>query len=197
MKKRIAVFASGGGTDLQSVIDAVRQGEIEAEIAVVIGSKAGIYALERARLAGIETAVFDKRDFENLDAMYEALIAFLQKRGVDLIVLAGYLTILTPNIVRAFERKIINIHPSLIPKYCGIGFYGMRVHEAVIAGGETESGCTVHYVDEGADTGAIIAQTKVPVYPDDTPETLQKRVLEAEHRLLPQTVKRICKGELQ
>ncbi|HIU99898.1 MAG TPA: phosphoribosylglycinamide formyltransferase [Candidatus Stercoripulliclostridium merdipullorum] len=197
MKKRIAVFASGGGTDLQSVIDAVRQGEIEAEIAVVIGSKAGIYALERARLAGIETAVFDKRDFENLDAMYEALIVFLQKRGVDLIVLAGYLTILTPNIVRAFERKIINIHPSLIPKYCGIGFYGMRVHEAVIAGGETESGCTVHYVDEGADTGAIIAQTKVPVYPDDTPETLQKRVLEAEHRLLPQTVKRICKGELQ
>lgn len=197
MKKRIAVFASGGGTDLQSVIDAVRQGEIEAEIAVVIGSKAGIYALERARLAGIETAVFDKRDFENLDAMYEALIVFLQKRGVDLIVLAGYLTILTPNIVRAFERKIINIHPSLIPKYCGIGFYGMRVHEAVIAGGETESGCTVHYVDEGADTGAIIAQTKVSVYPDDTPETLQKRVLEAEHRLLPQTVKRICKGELQ
>lgn len=197
MKKRIAVFTSGGGTDLQSVIDAVRQGEIEAEIAVVIGSKAGIYALERARLAGIETAVFDKRDFENLDAMYEALIVFLQKRGVDLIVLAGYLTILTPNIVRAFERKIINIHPSLIPKYCGIGFYGMRVHEAVIAGGETESGCTVHYVDEGADTGAIIAQTKVPVYPDDTPETLQKRVLEAEHRLLPQTVKRICKGELQ
>lgn len=197
MKKRIAVFASGGGTDLQSVIDAVRQGEIEAEIAVVIGSKAGIYALERARLAGIETAVFDKRDFENLDAMYEALIVFLQKRRVDLIVLAGYLTILTPNIVRAFERKIINIHPSLIPKYCGIGFYGMRVHEAVIAGGETESGCTVHYVDEGADTGAIIAQTKVPVYPDDTPETLQKRVLEAEHRLLPQTVKRICKGELQ
>lgn len=197
MKKRIAVFASGGGTDLQSVIDAVRQGEIEAEIAVVIGSKAGIYALERARLAGIETAVFDKRDFEDLDAMYEALIVFLQKRGVDLIVLAGYLTILTPNIVRAFERKIINIHPSLIPKYCGIGFYGMRVHEAVIAGGETESGCTVHYVDEGADTGAIIAQTKVPVYPDDTPETLQKRVLEAEHRLLPQTVKRICKGELQ
>ena len=197
MKKRIAVFASGGGTDLQSVIDAVRQGEIEAEIAVVIGSKAGIYALERARLAGIETAVFDKRDFENLDAMYEALIVFLQKRGVDLIVLAGYLTILTPNIVRAFERKIINIHPSLIPKYCGIGFYGMRVHEAVIAGGETESGCTVHYVDEGADTGAIIAQTKVPVYPDDTPETLQKRVLEAEHRLLPQTVKRICKGEMQ
>ena len=197
MKKRIAVFASGGGTDLQSVIDAVRQGEIEAEIAVVIGSKAGIYALERARLAGIETAVFDKRDFENLDAMYEALIVFLQKRGVDLIVLAGYLTILTPNIVRAFERKIINIHPSLIPKYCGIGFYGMRVHEAVIAGGETESGCTVHYVDEGADTGAIIAQTKVPVYPDDTPETLQKRVLEAEHRLLPQTVKRMCKGELQ
>lgn len=197
MKKRIAVFASGGGTDLQSVIDAVRQGEIEAEIAVVIGSKAGIYALERARLAGIETAVFDKRDFEDLDAMYEALIVFLQKRGVDLIVLAGYLTILTPNIVRAFERKIINIHPSLIPKYCGIGFYGMRVHEAVIAGGETESGCTVHYVDEGADTGAIIAQTKVSVYPDDTPETLQKRVLEAEHRLLPQTVKRICKGELQ
>lgn len=190
--KKIAVFASGGGTDLQSIIDAVESGYISnAKISVVIGSKEGIYALERAKKANIETAVFNKNDFDNLSVMYEEVIGFLKEREIDMIVLAGYLTILTKNIVHAYEGRIINIHPSLIPAYCGDGFYGMRVHRAVVENKEKFSGCTVHYVDEGTDTGKIIAQVKVPVLSDDTAETLAARVLEAEHKLLPETIKKL------
>lgn len=189
--KRIAVFVSGNGSDLQSIIDAVKSGALKAEIAVVVGSKAGIYALERAKEANIPTAVFSKGDFKNAEEMYEELISFLKSAGVEYIVLAGYLSILTPNIVKAYERRIINIHPSLIPAYCGDGFYGMRVHRAVIENGERYSGATVHYVDEGTDTGEIIAQVKVEVRRDDTPESLASRVLEAEHELLPSTLIKI------
>jgi len=191
--KKIAVFASGSGSDFQSVIDGIKSGYIEnGVIDILIASKPDIYAIRRAEDNGIDYRVFSKHDYQSLEKMYEEIIALLKERGIDLIVLAGYLTILTMNIVKAFERKIINIHPSLIPKYCGAGYYGMKVHEAVLKGHETESGATVHYVDEGTDTGDIILQRKVPVYSDDTPETLQKRVLELEHILLPEAVKLIC-----
>lgn len=189
--KKIAVFVSGGGTDLQSIIDAAEGKRLDAEIALVVGSKEGIYALERAKRAGIPTAVFRKKDYSDAEEMFESIIGLLREKGVEFIVLAGYLSILTPNIVRAFEKRIINIHPSLIPAYCGDGFYGMRVHEAVVANGEKFTGATVHYVDEGTDTGEIIAQVRVPVYETDTPETVAARVLEAEHILLPETLIKI------
>ncbi len=191
--KRLCVFASGSGSDFQSIIDGVASGLIDGKIELLVASKPDIYAIERAKAAGIEYVVFNKNDYESTVKMYDVLVPLLNEKRIDLIILAGYLTVLTPNIVSAFKNKIINIHPSLIPKYCGDGFYGMRVHRAVIAGGEKESGATVHYVDEGTDTGAIIAQEKVPVLDGDTPESLQARVLELEHKLLPKTVAKLCK----
>jgi phosphoribosylglycinamide formyltransferase-1 len=194
--KRIAVFVSGGGSNLQSLIDGVNSGEIKAEMAAVIASSSKIFAVERAKIHNIPCFVMRKRDFSSLDAMYDEIIAILKERNVDLVVLAGYLTILTPNIIEAFRGRIINIHPSLIPKYCGMGFYGLKVHEAVVAAGEKESGATVHFVDEGADTGKIIRQERVPVYPSDTAETLAARVLEVEHRILRETVKQLVEADL-
>ncbi len=191
--KRLCVFASGSGSDFQSIIDGVKSGTINASIELLVASKPDIYAIERAKAAGIEVAVFQKANYASTEQMYDEMIPFLKAKDIDLIVLAGYLTVLTPNIVNAFKNKIINIHPSLIPAYCGDGFYGMRVHRAVIAGKEKQSGATVHYVDEGTDTGKIIAQKTVPVYEDDTPETLQARVLELEHKLLPETVAMLCR----
>lgn len=193
--KNIAVFVSGGGTDMQSVIDAIESGRLKAKIALIVASKDGIFAIERAKTHKIPYLVFNKKDYPSLSDMYLEIIKSLKAYSVGLIVLAGYLNILSPNIVEAFRGKIINIHPSLIPKYSGKGFYGMKVHEAVIANKEKFSGATVHYVDEGADTGEIIAQEIVPVYETDTPETLQKRVLEAEHRLLPETIIKIIGEE--
>ncbi|MBR6750814.1 MAG: phosphoribosylglycinamide formyltransferase [Clostridia bacterium] len=189
--KKIAVFVSGGGTDLQSIIDAVKSGDLKVEIALVIASKAGIFAIKRAEEAGIPVSVYEKKNYETIEEMYDELIDELNEKGVEFIVLAGYLTILTSNIINAFRRKIVNIHPALLPKFGGHGYYGMRVHKEVILAGETESGATVHYVDEGTDTGEIISQIKVPVYPYDTPETLQARVLEKEHELLPNTLKKL------
>ncbi len=191
MKKRIAVFVSGGGTDLQSIIDSIEAGELNAEIVTVIAGKKDIYAIERAKKHGIEHRTYLKKDYPSLSDMYFEIMKYLREKRVEFIVLAGYLNILTPNIVKAYEKKIINIHPSLIPKFCGKGFYGIKVHEAVIAAKETKSGATVHYVDEGTDTGEIIARCEVDVLKDDTPETLQKRVLEAEHKLLPETLKKL------
>ena len=191
--KRLCVFASGSGSDFQSVIDGVKSGLIDGKIELLVASKPDIYAVARAEAAGIPYVVFRKSDYPSAESMYEALIPQLKDRGIDLIVLAGYLTVLTPNIVSAFRGRIINIHPSLIPAYCGDGYYGMRVHRAGIENGEKFSGATVHYVDEGTDTGEIIAQERVPVYESDTPETLQARVLELEHRLLPETVARLCR----
>lgn len=191
--KRLCVFASGSGSDFQSVIDGVNSGLIDGKIELLVASKPDIYAIERAKRAGIEYTVFAKADYPSAEKMYEALIPVLENKKIDLIILAGYLTVLTPNIISAFRGRIINIHPSLIPKYCGDGFYGMRVHRAVIAAGEKISGATVHYVDEGTDTGEIIAQRTVPVLEGDTPEDLQARVLELEHTLLPETVAKLCK----
>ncbi len=175
-KVKVAVLVSGGGTNLQALIDKEKDGSIpEGEIIMVISSKEGAFALERAEKAGIKTAVA----FSQREVMKE-----LDSCGAEIVVLAGYMKLLSPEIIEKYRNRIINIHPSLIPKYCGKGFYGIRVHRAVIAGGEKESGATVHYVDEGVDTGEIILQEKVPVKPSDTPEELAARVLETEHGIL-------------
>lgn len=191
--KNIAVFVSGGGTDMQSVIDSVKDGKINGKVTLVVSNKNGVYALERAKKENIESKVFTVKEYGSIEKRDEAILEKLLEKNIDLVVLAGYLSIVSPVIIDKYRDRIINIHPSLIPKYCGMGFYGLRVHEAVINGKETESGCTVHYVDEGADTGKIIKQVKVPVLENDTPETLQERVLEQEHILLPEIVAKLCK----
>ncbi len=196
--KNIAVMVSGGGTDLQSVIDNIENGYIDnARIVLVISSKSDAYALERAKKHGINSIYIGKGNYEDPGKRTKAVIKALRAVKADLVVLAGYMSVLDSTIIEAFRNKIINIHPSLIPKYCGKGFYGSRVHEAVIAGKEKESGATVHFVDEGVDTGEIILQESVPVLSDDTPETLASRVLELEHRLLPEAVKMFCDDELE
>lgn len=180
-RTKVAVLVSGGGTNLQALIDKVADGQLsEVELVKVISSKEGAFALERAAKAGIPTAVAK----EQADVLRE-----LSESGAELIVLAGYMKVLSAEIIKNYRNRIINIHPSLIPKYCGKGFYGIRVHQAVIAGGETESGATVHYVDEGVDTGEIILQRKAPVKPGDTPEDLAARVLEVEHVILAEGLK--------
>lgn len=194
MLKKLAVFVSGSGSNLQSLIDAQNSGYIDnAKIKLVIASKPDIFALERAKKENIEALVFEKNKFENIDVMFLEIIKELKQRQIDYIVLAGYLTILPKIIITEYESKIINIHPSLIPAYCGDGFYGMRIHNAVIEAKEKRSGATVHFVDEGVDTGNIIMQEEVEVYENDTPETLQKRVLELEHKLLPKAIKYLTK----
>lgn len=193
MQVKVAVFASGSGSNFQAIIDDINSGNIpNAKIDILIASKDNIYAINRAKQNNIEYKIFNKSNYSSLELMYEDIIALLKERGVDMIVLAGYLTILTPNIITAYRNQIVNIHPSLIPKYCGMGYYGIKVHEAVIEANEKESGATVHFVDEGADTGEIILQEKVSVMPDDTALTLQKRVLELEHKLLPKAVSLLC-----
>jgi phosphoribosylglycinamide formyltransferase-1 len=189
--KKIAVFVSGSGTNLQNIIDAIEKKEINAKIALVVASKQGIFAIERAKNANIPVSIYDKGNYENLSLMYADLIDELKEKGVEYIVLAGYLTILTPNIINAYRQKIINIHPSLLPKFGGKGYYGLKVHKAVIEAKEEVSGATVHFVDEEIDTGDIIAQVKVPVYEYDTPEMLQARVLKEEHKLYIKALKKV------
>ncbi len=193
--KRIAVFASGGGTDFQSVID-VNEKEKFCEIACLIASKEGIGALDRAKKHGIKTAVFSKAAYPDLNALYSELTYLLNINRVDYIVLAGWLKIIPESFIKAFEDRIINIHPSLIPAFCGAGMYGLNVHKAVLEFGAKVSGCTVHFVNEVPDGGAIIAQTAVEVKSDDTPESLQSRILEKEHELLPYCVKKLCEGKI-
>lgn len=181
-KTKVAVLVSGGGTNLQALIDKVSGGELpQVELVKVISSRDDAFALQRAADAGIETAVAKEQS---------AVLQELEDSGAEMIVLAGYMKVLSPEITERYRNRIINIHPSLIPKYCGRGFYGIRVHRAVIEGGETESGATVHYVDEGVDTGKIIIQEKVPVLKGDTPEELAARVLETEHRILAEGLKK-------
>lgn len=175
-RTKVAVLVSGGGTNLQALIDKVADGQLaDVELVKVISSRPDAYALERAAKAGIATAVAKEQS---------DVLAELKASGAEIVVLAGYMRVLSPEIIENYRNRIINIHPSLIPKYCGKGFYGLRVHKAVIEGGEKESGATVHYVDEGVDTGSIILQEKVPVLEGDTPETLAARVLETEHEIL-------------
>ncbi|HHU43552.1 MAG: phosphoribosylglycinamide formyltransferase [Bacillota bacterium] len=194
--KNIAVFVSGSGTNLQAIIDSIKLGQIKnARISLVVASKEGIYALERAKRENIPALIYKKANYPSLDKMFEEITIELEKRQIDLIVLAGYLLILTPNIVKRYRNRIINIHPSLIPKYSGDGFYGMKVHKAVIENKEEYSGATVHFVDEGTDTGEIILQERVKVYENDTPETLAERVLELEHKLYAKAINKIINGD--
>lgn len=194
--KRLAVMVSGGGTDLQSVINGVQSGKIPAEIAVVISSKPGVYALERAKKAGIPGVVICKKDYADEQAFFDANLGALREYGAEGVVLAGYLSILGRQMIEAYPNKIINIHPSLIPSFCGKGYYGLRVHQAVLDYGAKVSGATVHFVDEGADTGPIILQQAVSVLPEDTAESLQQRILEVEHEILPEAVALFCADRL-
>ena len=190
---KIAVLVSGGGTDLQSIIDAVEAGELNCKIEMVIGSKDGIYALERAKKHNIKTCVISKKEFgcETSNRILEVV------KDVDLIVLAGYLSILEGEILKVFKNRIINIHPSLIPAFCGDKMYGEYVHKAAIEKGVKYSGCTVHFVNNEVDGGAIILQEVVPVYFEDDAETLQKRILEKEHIILPKALGLIADGKLE
>lgn len=193
--KKVAVFASGGGTDFQSVIDANEENPF-CEIACLVASKEGIGAIERAKKHGIPFVVYAKKDYSSLEELYASLGDFLERAGVEYIVLAGYLTILTESFVKRFEDKIINIHPSLIPAFCGKGFYGLKVHRAVIEYGAKLSGCTVHFVNAEPDGGAILMQEAVAVLPTDTPEQLQERILQVEHRMLPRAVRALVEGRV-
>ena len=194
----IAVLVSGGGTNLQALIDAEKAGKIEnGRISVVVASKPGVYALERAKNAGIEGVVLARKDFESVDDYSAALEKLLKEKKTDLIVLAGFMTITNAAFTKAFENRIINVHPALIPSFCGKGYYGLHVHEAALARGVKVSGATVHFVNEVCDGGQIILQKAVPVEPGDTPETLQRRIMEqAEWQLLPEAVSLFCAGRL-
>ena len=193
---RAAILVSGGGTNLQAIIDAKNAGKIpSAELALVLASNDKAYALERAANAGIPSEVLRKAKGEDPTLYGERLLEVLRKHSIDLVVLAGFLTILPENVIRAYDHRILNVHPSLIPSFCGDGFYGLRVHEAALAKGVKVTGATIHFVNEITDGGDIIAQKAVEVLPDDTPETLQKRVMvEAEWVLLPQAVETVAKA---
>ena len=191
---RIAVLVSGGGSNLQAILDAIDSGKLDfARVELVISSNREAYALKRAENRGIPTMVIDGRDWPDPRERDDRLLEVLEEWNPDLIVLAGYMKILPESIVARFPRRIINIHPSLIPRFCGEGFYGMRVHRAVLEAGETTSGATVHYVDEGVDTGEVLLQERVPVLRGDTPESLAARVLETEHRILPEVIGRLSR----
>ena len=194
---RAAVLVSGGGTNLQAIIDAKRAGKIpSAELALVVASNASAYALTRAENAGIAHAVLRKEKGEAPADYGERLLTLLRENTIDVVVLAGFLTILPENVIRAYDHRILNIHPSLIPSFCGDGFYGLHVHEAALKRGVKVTGATVHFVNEITDGGDIIAQKAVEVLPGDTPETLQRRVMEqAEWILLPQALEQVA-GEI-
>ena len=196
---KIAVMVSGGGTNLQALIDAERRGEVKnGELSAVISSNADAYALERANRAFIPSYVLRRRDFDSTDAYGDALAEMLGQLDIGLVVLAGFMTVLSPDFCRRFEGRIINIHPSLIPSFCGPSFYGLHVHEAALAKGVKVTGATVHFVSEVVDGGAIILQKAVEVREGDTPEVLQKRVMqEAEWKLLPRAVSLFCEGRLK
>ena len=192
--KKIAVFASGGGTDFQSVIDA-NEREQFCEIAYLVASKPNIGAIDRAQKHGIQPLVFDKNQ-ESKEEFYARVAKTLKDAGVEYIVLAGWLLVVSESFISEFEDRIINIHPSLIPSFCGMGYYGLHVHEAAIAHGVKLSGATVHFVSAEVDGGAILMQRAVPVEVDDTPEILQQRVLKVEHEMLPECVKLLCEGKV-
>lgn len=196
---KIAVLVSGGGTNLQALIDAAARDALAGGVLdFVLSSNLDAYALTRAQSAGIDTSVLRRRDFADAEQYGAALDAQLRARDIGLIVLAGFMTVLPDSFCRKWENKILNVHPSLIPSFCGEGFYGLRVHEAALQKGVKVTGATVHFVSEVVDGGAIILQKAVEVAPDDTPETLQKRVMaQAEHILLPQAVALFCQGRLQ
>ena len=194
----IGVLVSGGGTNLQKLIEAQAAGQIaNGQLRVVIASRPDAYALERAKKAGIEAITLRRKDYGSVEEYSQALIGALRERGVDLVVLAGFLTITGDNFVEAFRNRIINVHPALLPSFGGKGYYGLHVHEAVLARGVKVTGATVHFVNEVCDGGPIILQKAVEVQEDDTPETLQRRVMEqAEWEILPKAVSLFCQGRI-
>lgn len=197
-KKRIAVLVSGGGTNLQALIDAEKAGMFgESKISLVVASKAGVFALERAANNGIPSTVLARKDYADIAAYSRALADTLTAEKIDLVVLAGFLTIIDEQVYEAFPNRIINVHPALIPSFCGKGYYGLHVHEAALEKGVKVSGATVHIVTPECDAGPIILQRAVEVREDDTPETLQRRIMEeAEWNILPEAVKLFCEDRL-
>ena len=195
---KIAVCVSGGGTNLQAIIDAIAAGQIQdTEISVVISNNPGAYALERAKMAGVEGICVSPKSYETREAFSEAFLQTLDSYDVDLVVLAGFLVVIPEAMIQKYRNRIINIHPSLIPSFCGTGYYGLKVHEGVLARGVKITGATVHFVDEGTDTGPIILQKAVAVQQDDTPEILQRRVMEeAEWHIMPQAIDLIARGKI-
>ncbi len=193
---RVGVMVSGGGTNLQAILDAIDSGKItNAKVEVVISNNPGAYALERARNHGIEAVCISPKSFENRAAFNEVFLKKTDEYNLDLIVLAGFLVTIPEEMIRRYRNKIINIHPSLIPSFCGVGYYGLKVHEAALARGVKVTGATVHYVDEGVDSGPILLQKAVEVQPGDTPQVLQRRVMEqAEWIILPEAVNKIANG---
>jgi phosphoribosylglycinamide formyltransferase 1 len=190
---KIAVLVSGGGSNLQSIINNIKKGYMDCSIEYVISDREGAYGTERAKKAGITSIVFDKKTIGNISDNIHQIIT----GRVDYIVLAGFLSILKGDLIKEFKNKIINIHPSLIPSFCGDGMYGINVHKKALEYGVKVSGCTVHFVDEGTDTGPIILQKSVPVLDNDTPEALQKRVLEQEHTALSEAIKLISQNRIK
>ena len=196
---RLAVLVSGGGTNLQAIIDSIGKGTVtNAEIAVVISNNRSAYALERAKQNGIDAAVVSPKDYETREAFNQALLEKLQSYHVDLVVLAGCLVVIPKIMVDAYPNRIINIHPSLIPSFCGTGYYGLKVHEAALERGVKVTGATVHFVDDGTDTGPIILQKAVEIKDGDTPEVLQRRVMEeAEWVIMPKAIDLIANGKVK
>lgn len=195
---RVCVCVSGGGTNLQAIMDAIEAGKIKnAQIVRVISNNKGAFALERARTKGIDAVAISPKDYTDRALFNEAFLKCVDEAAPDLVVLAGFLVVIPPAMIQKYERRIINIHPSLIPSFCGTGYYGLKVHEAALARGVKVTGATVHFVDEGTDTGPIILQKAVEVLPDDTPKILQQRVMEqAEWQILPQAIDMIANGQI-
>lgn len=195
---KVGVLVSGGGTNLQAILDAQDAGKItNAQVALVVSNNAGAYALKRAKDHQIPAVCISPKDYDTREDFHQALLRTLQEAGIDLVVLAGFLVAIPSSIVEAFPNRIINIHPSLIPSFCGVGYYGLHVHEEALKRGVKVTGATVHFVDTGTDTGPIILQKAVDIEPDDTPKTLQRRVMErAEWKLLPKAIQLIANGRV-
>jgi len=196
-KLKVGILASHGGSNAQAIMDQARAGEINAEVAVLISNNANAQALERAEAAGVPHEIVNATRYPGEGEEDRKLVEILRARGVELVVLAGYMKKLGPAMLDAFRGRIVNVHPALLPKHGGKGKYGIHVHESVIASGDTETGVSVHIVDKQYDHGPILGQTVVPVEPGDTPETLQKRVLAVEHRLYPEVIGKIASGEIK
>ncbi len=192
----LAVLISGSGSNLQALIDACARPDYPARIAVVISNRPDAYGLQRAKDAGLDTVMIDHKEFSSREEFDAALASALTQYDIDLVCLAGFMRILTPEFTKSWEGRMINIHPALLPRHGGAGFYGMKVHEAVIASGDTESGASVHYVIAECDAGDVILQRKVPVAPGDTPESLAEKVLKEEHKAYPQAVEMLAKEML-
>lgn len=194
----IAVLVSGGGTNLQAILDSQARGENpNGRVTLVVASKPGVYALERAAAAGVESVVVSRKDYADSESFDQALLDTLKSHQIDLVVLAGFLSVLGHSVVAAYPNRILNVHPALIPSFCGPGMYGLRPHQAALARGCKVTGATVHFVNEECDGGPIVLQKAVEIQPGDTPETLQKRVMEqAEWKILPQAIRMVCDGEI-